>query len=97
MCKERIGERPFFHLRPEDVNLQLRRRLCKLNVKEACEYRTHEFRRGHCRDLQTSKNPLAVVLDAGQWRSAAFKDYMDMQSLEKDAFVFENVLDSASE
>jgi len=94
---ERVGERLFFHLKQQEVNLQLRRRLCKLKLKEACEYRTHDFRRGHARDLQSAKTPLAELLDAGQWKSAAFKHYIDMKSLERDAFVYENVIASDSE
>ena len=97
LCNERVSERPFFHLKQEEVNLQVRRRLCRLKIKDACEYRTHDFRRGHARDIQSSKNPLAELLDAGQWKSAAFKHYIDMQAFERDAFVYENVIASDSE
>ena len=97
LTKDRVGERPFFHLKQQEVNLQLRRRLCKLKIKDACEYRTHDFRRGHARDLHSSKAPLAELLDAGQWKSAAFKHYIDMQAFERDAFVYDNVIASDSE
>ena len=31
---------------------------------------THDFRRGHAKDLQESGAPLAVILAAGEWRAA---------------------------
>ena len=47
----------------------------------------NDFGRGHARDLQASKAALAELLEAGQWRSAAFEHYIDFREFEKDAFV----------
>ena len=59
LCNERVIERAFFHLKQQKVNFQIKRKLCRLKIKDACEYRTHDFRRGHARDIHSSNNPLA--------------------------------------
>ena len=40
-------------------------------------YRTHDLRRGHAEDMRRSGCTLAQILQAGQWRSAAFLKYLD--------------------
>ena len=36
--------------------------------------------------MRKVKTPLAEILKAGQWRSAAFMHYMDNNELDKDSF-----------
>ena len=62
----------------------LRQLLAVLKVEGAGEYRTHDFRRGHAKDLQQSGAPLWKILEAGQWRSPAFLKYLDMNSLDTE-------------
>ena len=39
--------------------------------------------------MRKIKTPLAEILRAGQWRSAAFMHYMDNDELNKDSFCFQ--------
>ena len=55
---------------------------CK--VPNADQYGTHDFRRGHAKDLQDSGASLAVILDAGEWKGRAVVSYMDLSELERD-------------
>lgn len=47
-------------------------------------YGTHDFRRGHAKDLQDSGAPLAVILAAGEWKGRAVVSYMDLSQVERD-------------
>ena len=38
-------------------------------------------------DLQLSKAPLFEILEAGEWKSPAFLQYLDLHRLERDAVV----------
>ena len=58
-----------------------------LQVPDAGLYRTHDFRRGHARDLQLGGATLGEILAAGQWSSPAFLKYLDMMQLETEAVV----------
>ena len=85
------------HLRQGLVNHEIKRRMRKLEVAAATNFSSHDFRRGHARDLQESNAPLCDILKAGQWRSPAFKIYMDQNKLDTDAFLNVHVADSSSE
>ena len=80
-----VGHRPFASLKVGSINEGLRRRLGALMVPKASLYRTHDFRRGHARDLQASGASLVEILQAGQWKSPAFLNYLDVNSLESEA------------
>ena len=54
----------------------LRRRLAHIGVKDPERHRLHDFRRGHARDLFQGGATLATILQAGEWRSAAFASYL---------------------
>ena len=41
----------------------------------------------HARDLQANGAPLHTILAAGEWRSPAFLQYLDVNELEADAVV----------
>ena len=58
-----------------------------MGIQNAREYRTHDLRRGHAVDLQLSNAPLYQILEAGEWKSPAFMDYLDLHRLERDAVV----------
>ena len=51
----------------------------------ACNYRCHDLRRGHAKDLAGSGASLVEILNAGQWRSPTFLAYLDIKSLQRDA------------
>ena len=53
-----------------------------MRVPDASKYRTHDFRRGHARDLQVGGASLFQILQAGEWSSPAFLAYMDKTELE---------------
>ena len=92
-----FGVRPFMHLRQGLVNHEIKRRMRKSEVAGAMNFSSHDFRRGHARDLQESNAPLCDILKAGQWRSPAFKTYMDQNKLDTDAFLKVHVADSSSD
>ncbi|KAF4709781.1 hypothetical protein FOZ63_024010 [Perkinsus olseni] len=53
-----------------------------LNVPDSATFGTHSFRRGHCRDMVAAGVPAASILRMGGWRSAAFKEYLDLQEVD---------------
>ena len=71
------GTRPWHDVAPGEALFRLRRVLARLGVPNAKGYRTQDLRRGHAEDMRQSGSPLADILRAGQWRSAAFMKYLD--------------------
>ena len=61
----------------------LRACLKSLNLLEYEEYRLHDFRRGHAMDLVAPGAPLWEILGAGEWRSPAFLQYLNVHELEE--------------
>ena len=61
--------------------------LAKLGMPEARSYRAHDFRRGHADDLRRAGATLKEILKAGEWKSPAFLQYLDMEDLEHDLVV----------
>ena len=53
------------------------------------------MRRGHAQDLVESEAPLKEILRAGEWRSPAYLEYLDIQQLEDD-FVVEAHMNESS-
>ena len=79
------GTQPFKHFHAGQTLLALRELLTELNIEHAMVYRLHDFRRGHAEDLRRLPgSTLADILEAGDWSSSAFKDYLDKRSLERD-------------
>jgi hypothetical protein len=91
-----VGVQPFVHITAASALRVLRDLLVKLEVKDAGLYRTHDFRRGHARDMQAWGSTLAEILAAGEWSSPAFMKYLDMMALERDA-VMEAHLDESGD
>ena len=82
-----LGTRPWAHISAENARARIRSRLTELQVPQASRYGTHDFRRGHAKDMAESGSTLAQILRAGQWRSAAFMRYMEEASLSRQAAV----------
>ena len=55
-------------------------------VTHASQYGSHDFRRGHAKDLQKAKHPLATICAMGQWKQGAgsVTAYLDQCELEQD-------------
>ena len=63
----------------------LRERVKRLGSPCAATYRLHDFRRGHAQDLADAGAHLNEILQAGQWRSAAFFRYLDAEEVDSRA------------
>ena len=87
ISKHPEGTALFAGISPADALHTLRFLLKKMGVQKAREYRTHDLRRGHAVDLQLSKAPLFEILEAGEWKSPAFLQCLDLHRLERDAVV----------
>ena len=92
-----VGFKPFSSLNLRMLNQDLRRRLERVGVGEAQLFRTHDFRRGHAGDLQTSGATLLHILEAGEWRSPAFLKYLDMETMERDLVVQAHLVESSDD
>jgi len=75
---------PWRHLSAAQALKKLREVLTTLDVDSPSHYGTHSFRRGHATDMLESGATLAVILSAGQWRSAAFMKYLKEADIERD-------------
>jgi hypothetical protein len=90
------GASPFAGVTAAGTRAELRRILARLGVVDAPLYGTHDFRRGHAKDLVENGATIAEILSAGQWRSPAFLQYQDIADLERDA-VAEAHMDESSD
>jgi hypothetical protein len=90
-------DKPFIGISAGEALKVLRFILVQLNVKEAVQYRTHDLRRGHAQDLLESGAPLWTILQAGEWRSPAFLDYLNQHTLERDAIIQAHMDESEAE
>ena len=79
------GAQPFAAINKAKALVDLRAMLKAIGVAEAEHFRTHDVRRGHAEDLLESGAPLVEILRAGEWRSAAFANYIDDDKLEAGA------------
>ena len=91
------GAEPFSAFTPGFALKSLRNMLRRLMVPEYGMYRTHDIRRGHAQDLLAKGASLALILRAGQWRSPAFLEYLDLEALEKGAVVEAHLDESSSD
>ena len=92
-----IGQQPFKGFSAGTALSLLRNLLVWLKIPEAAEYRTHDLRRGHARDLQESGASLVEILQAGQWRNPAFLQYLDVQELECAAVLAAHLNESSDD
>ena len=75
----------------------LRALLAAAGVPHADQYRSHDLRRGHAQDLVELGATLAEILAAGEWRSASFTKYVDLDALEAGAVLEAHYLQSEDE
>ena len=66
-------------------------------MANAGKYRTHDWRRGHAKDMQMNGSTLYEILMAGEWRSPSFMTYMDTMELEMGATMEAHMAESSSE
>ncbi len=78
------GSVPFIDFSAKAATDDLREVLDILEIRGAQNYRPHDLRRGHARDLQSSGVSLAEFTAAGQW-APAWTRYADMDVLEDEA------------
>ena len=67
----------------------------KLGVHSADEYMARDFRRGHADNLRRAGKRLREILWAGEWKSPAFLQYLDLERMEHDV-VFEAYVHESS-
>ena len=92
-----VGAQPFVAFTPGFALRALRILLFRLKVPNAGRYRTHDIRRGHTQDLVDNGASLAQILSAGQWKSPAFLQYVNLDDLERDAVVEAHMEESSSD
>ena len=92
-----IGHKPFAKITPASALARLRSFLRELGVANAGMYRTHDWRRGHAKDMQMNGSTLYQILMAGEWRSPSFMSYMDLMELEMGATMEAHMAESSSE
>ena len=95
-----LGVQPFVSLSKNQAVCTLRQMLHIAEVPGFNTYWCHDLRRGHARDMQARGRPLWEILKAGEWRSAAFLEYLDRESLNNDAVNqahIEELIDSESD
>ena len=91
------GARPFAGVDSKSGLARLRLLIDLIGVAKAKEYRTHDLRRGHGQDLVESGATLAELLAAGEWRSNAFKAYLQEECLEAGAVMEAHYDDSCDD
>ena len=91
------GFAPFAFIDARTALTRLRDWLVALRVPDARKYRTHDFRRGHARDMLRGGARLCEILKAGEWRSAAFLAYLDETELEGAATLEAHLGESSDE
>ena len=96
-CKLEAGTKPFADMSPASVLEGLRARLKLLGVPNAEKYRTHDFRRGHAKDLLAAGATLYEILAAGEWKPPAFLKYQDLKELHRDVVVEAHMAESSEE
>ena len=92
-----VGCTPFAQSDARNSLAILRGWLQHLQVPEALLYRTHDIRRGHARDLMKGGARLHEILAAGDWRSAAFLNYLDGIELESGATLEAHIAESSGD
>ena len=65
----------------------LRKYLNLLGIPNAQEYTLKAFRAGRATAMAAGGSSLGVILQAGDWRSAAFLRYLDETTIDTAAFL----------
>lgn len=90
-----FGQKPFGGISSALALSSVRKLLALLDVPDASKYRTHDLRRGHAKDMQVHGAKLCEILHAGQWKSPAFMEYLDLNQLEHDAVLEAHLAESS--
>lgn len=77
--------KPFGTYTGETARRTLRHMLEVLGRPDHWKYGTHCLRRGHACDLQENGGTLRQILEAGDWRSPAYLQYLNMTVLERES------------
>ena len=81
----RSGQLLFPSFYATKVNTTLKAVMSKLKIPHARQYSSHAFRRGAANELKTKGSQWSTVATLGDWRSLAFRGYMDLtQELDRD-------------
>ena len=91
VCK-RVPTGRLFHFNYTSFTRELRHFLGILQVEDADKVSSHGFRRGSAEEIFSRGGRLADILVAGDWRSPAFMEYLDRESVE-EAAVLQSILD----
>lgn len=75
----------------------LQQAVASLRIPEPQAFSSQSFRRGTAQELCASGSPLAVILEAGQWRSNAFMQYLCRADIEGAALLDVILADSDSD
>ena len=92
-----VGQAPFAGLSPSSANDLLRQCLAAGRVPKAAAFRCHDLRRGHCKDLQQAGATLRAILEAGEWTSPRYLEYLDLEELERDIVIDAHLVESDEE
>ena len=79
------GSRPFDRYSAESARKTLKHMLCILGKPDHWKFGTHCLRRGHALDLQKGGGTLRQILEAGDWRSPAYLQYLNLTDLERES------------
>ena len=92
------GKCIFGNISSEDVRTTLRARVKQLRQPGPHEFNTHDFRRGHARDLANSKaSTVKSIMQMGEWTSSAMIKYLNVNELEAQAVIEAHIAESESE
>lgn len=91
------GAQPFANISRGSALAGLKAMMSALRIPKAGSYRTHDFRRGHTKDLAESGSSLAEILRAGEWSSPAFLHYLNVDELEDGAVIEAHLAESSED
>ena len=81
----RSGEKLFPTFYGTKVNNTLKAILAKIKIEHAKSYTSHGFRRGAANELKTRGSQWSTIATLGEWRSLAFRGYVDIAAeLDRD-------------
>ena len=93
LCGRAQGTK-LFTSTPAQMLASLRSILASLHVEHPEEYTLKTFRAGHATVLASEGKSIGTILQAGEWRSAAFLSYVDLDVVDASQFL-EDVLDTS--
>ena len=96
-AKLELGKMAFAGVYAGSALKQLRAMLQVLGIENFGQYRCHDLRRGHAKDMQLRGASLYEILAAGEWKSPAFLDYLSLMDLEMGAVIEAHQAESSSE